>query len=56
MAFRVTVEKKFDNVESFLTECSVKKFVSGSYNKVPYMMGFTSNEAKAGALGNRKSR
>lgn len=46
MSFRVTTEKKFDDQSAFLTECSVHKYLSGNYSRVPYLMGFTSNEAK----------
>lgn len=46
MAFRVTKEQKFKNQAAFVSGCSLDKYKSGNYNRVPYMMGFTSNEAK----------
>ncbi|KAJ2947068.1 hypothetical protein O0L34_g16412 [Tuta absoluta] len=43
--FSPVVEKKFDNVEAFITEDPLKSLTDGKLNKVPLMIGYNSDEA-----------
>lgn len=45
MPFRPTIESAAVPGKKFLTECSVKKFLRGDFNKGPHMLGFTADEA-----------